>query len=62
VAVARVSYSMGQASGIGSASWNGHMNSVNVSYSKFIEQCKWSRMDVEGLLRFTGLNVEFNHA
>lgn len=53
---------MGQVSRIGTPPWNGHLNSVNLFYSKFIEQCKWSRVDVEGLLRFTGLNVEFNHA
>lgn len=50
---------MGQVSRIGTPSWNGHLNSVNLFYSKFIEQCKW--IDVEGLLRFTGLNVEFGH-
>jgi hypothetical protein len=47
---------MGQMSKTGTASWNGHMESVNVFYSKFIEHCKWSRMD-DGLLRFTELHV-----
>jgi hypothetical protein len=59
--VARASHSVGQVSRTGTASWNYHMNSANVFYSKLVKQWGWSRMNVGGSDKLAGFSVSLGH-
>lgn len=59
--VARVSCDMRKTFRAGIALWIDHTDSMNVFYSKFVEQSFWNWIHLECLDRFIWFSVEFSH-